>query len=285
MSLESHLVEDSLLESSLPGKNPVKNRLNDIAISARGLKMRFGNRVILDDVDIDLYSGQVTTLLGPNGAGKSTLLKLLCGETPSSFDIRYFGKPRTQWPAQRLSKHLALLPQHSTLSFPFLASEVVELGAIPLEICNHATQSLAKRYMGTADVEHLAKRLYPSLSGGEKQRVHLARVLTQLHQSGDQKILMLDEPTSALDLAHQHNTLAIAKELADTQNAAVVVVLHDLNLASQYSDRLIVLDNGKIVADDAPWQALTSDLIEEVYGYHSMVTKHPKHNFPLVLPQ
>ncbi len=152
MSLKSHLVED---------------RLNDIAISARGLNMRFGSRVILDDVDIDLYSGQVTTLLGPNGARKSTLLKLLCGETPSSFDIRYFGKPRTQWPAQRLSKHLALLPQHSTLSFPFLASEVVELGAIPLEICNHATRSLAKHYMGTADVEHLAQRLYPSLSGGK----------------------------------------------------------------------------------------------------------------------
>lgn len=258
---------------------------HDVAISARGLRMQFGDRVILDDIDIDLYSGQVTTLLGPNGAGKSTLLKLLCGETPSDFDIRYFGKQRAQWPAQRLSKHLGLLPQHSTLSFPFLASEVVELGAIPLEVCHHATRSLAKRYMQAADVEHLASRLYPSLSGGEKQRVHLARVLTQLHQSGEQKILMLDEPTSALDLSHQHNTLAIARQLADTQNAAVVVVLHDLNLASQYSDRLLVLDKGKIVADDAPWKALTSDLINKVYGYQSLVTKHPTHDFPIVLPQ
>ncbi|MGR5094148.1 heme ABC transporter ATP-binding protein [Vibrio maritimus] len=255
------------------------------AISAKNITMTFGERVILDNIDVELYSGQVTTLLGPNGAGKSTLLKLLCGETSSSVDIEYFDRHKNQWSAQELSRHMGLLPQHSTLSFPFLASEVVELGAIPLSLSNQATKELALNYMHSADVAHLAKRLYPSLSGGEKQRVHLARVLTQLHLSGDRKILMLDEPTSALDLAHQHNTLAIARELADKENAAVVVVLHDLNLAAQYSDRLLVLDKGKIVSDGKPWEALSSELIQEVYGYSALVTPHPTLDFPTVLPQ
>lgn len=116
--------------------------------------------------------------------------------------------------------------------------------------------------MDVADVTHLSERLYPSLSGGEKQRVHLARVLTQLHHSGDQCILMLDEPTSALDLAHQHNTLKIARELADNHNAAVIVVLHDLNLAAQYSDRLVVLKDGNLVCDGSPWEALEPSMIE-----------------------
>jgi iron complex transport system ATP-binding protein len=253
------------------------------AISANDVSVSFGERVILDNVSIELNSGEVTTLLGPNGAGKSTLLKLLCGETDSEANVAYFGRSRKQWNPKILSKHLGLLPQHSTLSFPFLASEVVELGAIPLGMPNKDTKKLALQYMQQADVVHLANRLYPSLSGGEKQRVHLARVLTQLHLSGDKKILMLDEPTSALDLAHQHNTLAIARELADNHNTAVVVVLHDLNLASQYSDRIVILHNGKLVADGAPKDAINSEMIERVYGYKTIITRHPQLGFPVVL--
>lgn len=253
------------------------------AISANDVSVSFGERVILDNVSIELNSGEVTTLLGPNGAGKSTLLKLLCGETESDADVAYFGQSRKQWNPKTLSKHLGLLPQHSTLSFPFLTSEVVELGAIPLDMANKDTKKLALQYMQQADVAHLANRLYPSLSGGEKQRVHLARVLTQLHLSGDKKILMLDEPTSALDLAHQHNTLAIARELADNHNTAVVVVLHDLNLASQYSDRIVILHNGKLVADGAPKDAINSEMIERVYGYKTIITRHPQLGFPVVL--
>lgn len=244
--------------------------------------MQYGNRIVLDDISIDIRAGEVTALLGPNGAGKSTLLKLLCGEIPSQNDIEYFGKQKNDWAPSESAKHIAMLPQHSTLTFPFLAKEVVELGAIPLSITNKETTQLALQYMEQTDVLHLADRLYPALSGGEKQRLHLARVLTQLHQSGERKILMLDEPTSALDLAHQHNTLKIAREAAKQHNAAVVVVLHDLNLASQYSDRLVLLHNGKLVCDDTPWNALTPERIEHVYGYRSIVTKHPTLNFPQV---
>ncbi|HHG3368847.1 heme ABC transporter ATP-binding protein [Vibrio parahaemolyticus] len=256
--------------------------MNHVVLSGRNISMQYGHRVVLDDISIDIRAGEVTALLGPNGAGKSTLLKLLCGEIPSHNEIDYFGEPKEAWKPENIAKHLAMLPQHSTLTFPFLAREVVELGAIPLSLSNKEATELALHYMQKTDVLHLAESLYPALSGGEKQRLHLARVLTQLHQSGDKKILMLDEPTSALDLAHQHNTLKIAREATKAQNAAVVVVLHDLNLASQYADRLVLLHNGKLVCDDNPWQALTPERIEQVYGYRSIVTKHPTLDFPQV---
>ncbi len=256
--------------------------MNPNVLSGKNISMKYGSRVILDNISIDIRAGEVTALLGPNGAGKSTLLKLLCGEIPSHNDIEYFGQVKERWQPEDIAKHLAMLPQHSTLTFPFLAREVVELGAIPLSISSKETSKLALHYMEKTDVLHLADRLYPALSGGEKQRLHLARVLTQLHQSRDKKILMLDEPTSALDLAHQHNTLRIAREAAKADNAAVVIVLHDLNLAAQYADRLVLLHNGKLICDASPWDALTPERIEQVYGYQSIVTKHPILDFPQV---
>ncbi len=256
--------------------------MNPNVLSGRNISMKYGSRVVLDDISIDIRAGEVTALLGPNGAGKSTLLKLLCGEIPSHNDIEYFSEAKDRWQPEDIAKHLAMLPQNSTLTFPFLAREVVELGAIPLSVSSKETSELALHYMEKTDVLHLADRLYPALSGGEKQRLHLARVLTQLHQSGDKKILMLDEPTSALDLAHQHNTLKIARDAAKAEGAAVVIVLHDLNLAAQYADRLVLLHNGKLVCDASPWDALTPERIEQVYGYQSIVTKHPSLDFPQV---
>lgn len=256
---------------------------NEIVLSAQQISMSYGQSKVLDNVSIDIRAGEVTTLLGPNGAGKSSLLKLLCGEIPSRCDISYFGRSKKQWQPSDLAKHLGMLPQHSTLSFPFLVHEVVELGGIPLNLPNKQVKLLAQKYMEMTDVGHLSERLYPSLSGGEKQRVHLARVLVQLAHSDREKILMLDEPTSALDLAHQHNTLKIARRLAD-EHCAVVVVLHDLNLAAQYSDRLVVLHQGNIACDEAPWHALDADLIKQVYGYDALITSHPTLNFPLIFP-
>ncbi|MGX1926541.1 heme ABC transporter ATP-binding protein [Vibrio sp. NH-7] len=258
--------------------------MKNVVLSGRHISMKFGQHSVLDDINIDIHAGEVTALLGPNGAGKSTLLKLLCGEIPSTNHIEYFGEHKQDWQPKQLARHLGMLPQHSTLSFPFLAHEVVELGAIPLDVPNQECKALAQRYMQMTEVAHLADRLYPSLSGGEKQRLHLARVLVQLDKSEEQKILMLDEPTSALDLAHQHNTLKIARDLADKEQTAVVVVLHDLNLAAQYSDRIVLLHKGKLVTDAAPWQALTPENIEQVYGYRSIVAKHPSLNFPVVYP-
>ncbi|MGF1754118.1 heme ABC transporter ATP-binding protein [Vibrio makurazakiensis] len=258
--------------------------MKTVSLRAENLSVKIGQKTIIRDISLDIYAGEVTTLLGPNGAGKSTLLKALCQETSSKGGIEYFGHSIDKWPPERLAKHLGMLPQHSTLTFPFLTHEVVELGGIPLGVSNKDMKGITQEYMDLADVSHLDKRLYPSLSGGEKQRVHLSRVLTQLHHSGEQCILMLDEPTSALDLAHQHNTLKIVRRLADERNAAVIVVLHDLNLAAQYSDRMIVLQEGNIVCDKSPWEALQPRMIEEVYGYQCIIEKHPTLGFPQVHP-
>ncbi|EOW2077679.1 heme ABC transporter ATP-binding protein [Vibrio mimicus] len=258
--------------------------MRTIAIQGSDLCVTYGSRLVLDHVDITLCCGEVAALLGPNGAGKSTLLKLLSGEMASTGSLRYFDLPSEQWPAEKLARHLGILPQQSTLSFPFTVQEVVELGAIPLKLPRKEVECVARYYMQKTDVLHLASNLYPSLSGGEKQRLHLARVLTQLHQAGKQRILMLDEPTSALDLAHQHNTLQLARQLANEEECAVVVVLHDLNLAAQYADRMILLHQGKIVCDATPWQALTAERIEQVYGYQALVAAHPTRDFPMVYP-
>ncbi|MCG7496637.1 heme ABC transporter ATP-binding protein [Vibrio sp. Of7-15] len=258
-----------------------RTQTNTLAISASHLNLTLGGKELLNNVSLDIHSGQLTTLLGPNGAGKSSLLKLLCGEIPSDADIQFFGRERSKWLKPELAKHLGMLPQNSTLSFAFTVQEVVDLGALPLALTRADTQVITQEMMEKVEVTHLSERLYPSLSGGEKQRVHFARVLTQISQTQDQKILMLDEPTSALDLAHQHNTLKLARQMAD-EGAAVIVVLHDLNLAAQYSDRLIVLKGGKIQADGKPWDALTESMIQNVYGHKTLVTKHPIDDYPVV---
>ncbi|HDY8068354.1 TPA: heme ABC transporter ATP-binding protein [Vibrio vulnificus] len=257
---------------------------NSVVLRGQNLTLQYGQRRVLDQINIEFRAGEVVALLGPNGAGKSTLLKLLSGEIPSSHDIEYFGKAASRWNSAKLARHLGLLPQSSSLTFPFLAKEVVELGAIPLALSQAEVKTIAEKYMTITDVVHLADSLYPALSGGEKQRLHFARVLTQLDQSGDKKILMLDEPTSALDLAHQHNTLRVAKQFAKEQNACVIVVLHDLNLAAQYADRMVILHRGEIVVDARPEEALTPEIIDAVYGYKALIGRHPTLDFPLVQP-
>jgi iron complex transport system ATP-binding protein len=251
-----------------------------VAISAKNISYRINNKIILDDINLDLHCGEVTTLLGPNGAGKSTLLKMLCNEIESNHEILYFNKRKEDWNKTLLAQQLGILPQQSSLSFSFNVDEVVELGGLPLDLPNKALKQTTQSMMKKTRIFHLTERLYPSLSGGEKQRVHLARVLTQVSQH-QQKIIMLDEPTSALDLSHQHNTLRLVRELAN-EGAAVVVVLHDLNLAAQYSDRVIVLKDGKLQADGAPWETITTGMIENVYGHKTLIQAHPMYDFPVV---
>ncbi|USD66801.1 heme ABC transporter ATP-binding protein [Vibrio sp. SCSIO 43136] len=251
------------------------------SLSVSGLSVSFGHKTILDNISVDFKPGQVTTLLGPNGAGKSTLLKILAGESGDQYEVFCFGKVNKEWDKRLLAQQVAMLPQHSGLTFPFLAHEVVEMGGIPLDCSQMEIQSIAQEQMNKLEINALSQRLYPSLSGGEKQRVHFARVLTQLAQSSE-PILMLDEPTSALDPAHQHTCLKHARELADL-GATVIVVLHDLNLAAQYSDRLLMLHEGKLVADGTPWEVLTQGNIESTYHYRALITPHPTYGFPTVM--
>ena len=252
-------------------------------LSISKLDVSIGQKKVLSDINVQFKPGAVTALLGPNGAGKSTLLKALCQEisTPRQ-SIRLGHSQLADWPRRELAKSLAVLPQHASLTFPFTVSEVVAMGLYPLTISNKEGEALVAEQLAQVGLTHLAKRSYPTLSGGEKQRVQLARVLTQLSQSPFPPILLLDEPTSALDLAQQHRVLELAQNLAHQHAYTVIVVLHDLNQAARYSDQLIVLKQGRIVSEGTPAEALSVDTIREVWDYEPVYVPAPQGGHPLI---
>ncbi|MGI2133198.1 heme ABC transporter ATP-binding protein [Shewanella baltica] len=247
------------------------------------LDVSIGQKTVLSDINVQFKPGAVTALLGPNGAGKSTLLKALCQEisTPRHC-IRLGHSQLADWPRRELAKSLAVLPQHASLTFPFTVSEVVAMGLYPLTISNKEGEALVAEQLAQVGLTNLAKRSYPTLSGGEKQRVQLARVLTQLSQSPFPPILLLDEPTSALDLAQQHRVLELAQNLAHQHAYTVIVVLHDLNQAARYSDQLIVLKQGRIVSEGTPAKALSVDTIRDVWDYEPVYVAAPEGGHPLI---
>ncbi|MGS0673711.1 heme ABC transporter ATP-binding protein [Shewanella sp. 0m-4] len=247
------------------------------------LSVRIGHKPVLTDINLQIKAGEVTALLGPNGAGKSTLLKSLCQDVEvEAGNIKIHGKSLSSWDRQQLAKSMAVLPQHASLTFPFKVREVVEMGLYPLSLNQQQGKRLVAEQLEQVALSHLKERSYPTLSGGEKQRVQLARVLTQLAQSEQSPILLLDEPTSALDLAQQHRVLGLARSLAHEQNHAVIVVLHDLNQASRYADRLVVLENGCIVSDGIPSETLTPETVRQVWHYDPVVVMEPGKQTPLL---
>lgn len=247
------------------------------------LSVRIGHKPVLTDINLTIKPGKVTALLGPNGAGKSTLLKSLCQDAElTSGQILLDNQPIQKWDRFSLAKRLAVLPQHASLTFPFKVSEVVSMGLYPLTANQKQGQEIVTQQLKKLDLIALKDRSYPTLSGGEKQRVQFARVLTQLQQADQSPILLLDEPTSALDLAQQHRVLALARTLAHEQDYAVIVVLHDLNQASRYADNLVVLEQGKIVSQGAPGQALAPEIIRQVWQYDPLVVKAPDSHVPLL---
>lgn len=232
------------------------------------LSVSQGQRHILELPQASLAAGDFVAVLGPNGAGKSSLLKVLCGEwSATQGSIHLHQKDITHWPRQLLARHLGVLPQASQLSFPFKAQEVVAIGATPLSLTRQAIDDAIKRWMEATDTWQFADRLYTSLSGGEKQRVQLARVLLQLSQAEDEPLLLLDEPTSAQDLGQQHQLLNLIKSLCQQYNFAVISILHDLNQASRYADNVWILHQGQLFAQGSPQQVLQPDTVMKVWGY------------------
>jgi len=242
-----------------------------------------GHRRILEQVELVLEPGEVLVVLGTNGAGKSTLLATLTGElAPSAGQVLLGERPLASWSAQERARRMAVLPQSSALAFAFEVQEVVAMGRMPNASGQRRDAEILREAMAAADVSHLATRSYLSLSGGERQRVHLARVLAQVWDSAEQGCLLLDEPTASLDLAHQHLTLQQARDMA-SRGLAVLVVLHDLNLAARYADRLLLLHEGRVCAQGSPWEVLQVERLEQVFKVPVRVQPHPLHDCPLVL--
>jgi iron complex transport system ATP-binding protein len=227
------------------------------------------------------HAGEVVALVGPNGAGKSTLLNVLGGDIPAqSGSVLVDGSPLRSWTTGELAVRRAVLPQSIAVAFPFLVEQVVRMGRSPWRHtpeCELDDAAVA-RALDQADVSHLADRQFPSLSGGERARVALARVLAQSTQ-----LLMLDEPTASLDLRHQELVLQVVRQRA-AQGVGAVVVLHDLGLAGAYADQVVVMSDGQVVAVGPPNETLTASLLSDVYQHDIEVMSHPRTGIPLVLP-
>ena len=238
-------------------------------LNLKQLKVVIDDKQLLNIEDFTANAGELISVLGRNGAGKSTLFKSICGEISSTGKRYFHQQAMTAWPKQKLARHLAVLPQTSTLSFSFSVREVVALGLIPLSISRAQGLVLIDEMLALTDTLRFAQRSYLGLSGGERQRVHLARVLVQLSQAEQSPLLLLDEPTSAQDLAQQHQLLRLVKTLCSEKNYSALVIMHDLNLSMRYSDKICILENGMLVAQGKPDQVLTIDSIEQQWRYQS----------------
>ena len=252
-------------------------------LRVENLQIRRGGNIVLADIDLALNPGEVLGVLGPNGAGKSTLLAALCGELRADHGRVWLDqRPLNVWDGARRAQRLAVLPQSSTLDFAFRVEEVVGMGRLPHQTGRQRDDEIVAAALQAADVAHLSGRSYTALSGGERQRVHLARVLAQLWPGEAGQTLLLDEPTSMLDPLHQHTTLQAVRQFAD-RGAAVLVILHDLNLAARYCDRILLLENGRPHALDTPQQVLRPESLQAVFGLEVLVQPHPERGHPLII--
>ncbi|MYZ39884.1 MULTISPECIES: heme ABC transporter ATP-binding protein [unclassified Streptomyces] len=268
----------SVRRRSLPAPAPTGTPLAEV----RGLHVRLGRREVLAGVGLVARAGEVLALVGPNGAGKSTLLAALAADLPpGQGEVRIDGRPAYEWSAPELALRRAVLPQAAALAFPFPVEEVVRMGrapwaGTPLEDEDGSAVAAA---MAATEVTAFAGRPFSALSGGERARVALARVLAQRAP-----LLLLDEPTAALDLRHQELVLRICRERAAAGDA-VVVVLHDLGLAAAHADRVAVLHNGEVAAEGPPAEVFRDGLLSRVYRQPVEVFPHPRTGVPLVIPK
>jgi iron complex transport system ATP-binding protein len=269
----------------LPGRpiaRPAALVPGEVAVTARGLGRRVGPSWLLRDVDLDVVAGRLLAVVGPNGAGKSTLLSLLAGDVgPSTGHVTVRGVDAGSAPSLELARVRAVLGQRHELAFPFLVREVVRMGRSPWvgTPAEDDDDRVVADAIRTADLDTFTERRHPTLSGGEQARTAFARVLAQ-----QTSVLFLDEPTAALDLRHQEALMTATRQLADAGHA-VVVVLHDLEVAAAYADDVAVVASGRLDAVGPPPDVLTADRIERVYGLPVDVVPHPVDGSLVISPR
>lgn len=258
-------------------------------LTVANLSFHAGRRALLEGVSAELRPGELLALAGENGAGKSTLLKLLAGElAPSTGTVTLNGRPLGRWTPRERARSRAVLAQDGNIAFGFSAFETVLLGRFPHSGggANAADEAIAREALESLDAGHLANRIVQTLSGGERARVMMARALAQIWSDvgAGPRYLLLDEPVASLDLAHQHLALRVARAWARERGIGVLAVLHDLNHAAQYADRIAVLQQGRLAASGTPDEVLTETLIAECFAIRSVVMRHPRTDCVLVIP-
>ncbi|WP_292009764.1 heme ABC transporter ATP-binding protein [Chryseobacterium sp.] len=254
-------------------------------IKAHQINYKHKDFHILEGVDISLEYGKFLAIVGPNGAGKSSLLSILAHEVKQGKQqILFKDKPIDQWDILELSKNKAKFSQHNSNDIPLQVKDVVLMGRYPYFDAQPGKEDLEamNNMMYETDVYHLKDRDYNTLSGGEKQRVHLSRVMAQLQNEIAHKLLFLDEPLNNLDIKHQYKALEIIKKFTRKANSAIVV-LHDLNLAAQFADKILLMKSGRVAAYGNPEEVFTSEIISEAYNFPCSIFKHPVSDNPLII--
>ncbi|MYW13252.1 ATP-binding cassette domain-containing protein [Streptomyces sp. SID2563] len=252
-------------------------------LAARGIRVGYGGRTVIDGLDVEIPSGVVTTIIGPNGCGKSTLLRTLTRLLkPAGGAVVLDGEDIASLRTRDVAKKLGLLPQAPVAPEGLTVSDLVARGRHPhqswLRQWSSDDADIVRRALALTGVADLADRPVDSLSGGQRQRVWISMTLAQ-----GTDLLLLDEPTTYLDLAHAIDVLDLVDDLHES-GCTVVMVLHDLNLATRYSDNLVVMRDGSVLAQGHPRDVITAELLEEAFGLRAMVIDDPVGDRPLIVP-
>ena len=244
------------------------------AISTQDLSYEIEGKILLDGVTMHADSGQLVGLIGPNGAGKSTLLRTISGILKSrNGTVRLDGSDITELSTREMATALALVPQIAPYTYGFTSIELVLMGRYPhlgrFQIEGREDDRIARDAMALTETEEFADRTLDTLSGGERQRVFVARALAQ-----QPRVLLMDEPTANLDVLHQLKVLDLVRQLVD-EGLTAVAAIHDLNMAARYCDKLVLLNNGQLLAEGSPEEVLTPETIESAFGVKSAVFRDP----------
>jgi iron complex transport system ATP-binding protein len=244
-------------------------------LEARNITVVFGERTVIDGVSLDLRAGEIIALLGPNGAGKTTLLRTLNSTVPArTGTVDLNGDPLSGLSRREIAKSIAVVAQENETKFPITVLSFVLAGRFTRGAAfgweTPADITAAHHALEMCDLGGFADRLMNELSGGERQRVVLARAL-----AAETEILLLDEPTANLDLAHQALMFRLVRDRCRNANAAAIVITHDLNLASEFADRVLLLKSGKVFAAGKTSEVLTSENLRAVYDVQVLLDKNP----------
>ncbi|NOQ97131.1 MAG: ATP-binding cassette domain-containing protein [Calditrichae bacterium] len=253
-------------------------------IKLESVEFSYQQKKVLHNIQLSVTPGEFVGLIGPNGAGKSTLLKLIDRILhPGSGRISVRNKPLESYTRKELARIMGYVQQNFSTAYNYSVMDIILMGRFPYQRVwtfeSRLDREIALKAMETTDCIHLKEREFATLSGGEKQLVILASALAQ-----EPDILLLDEPTAALDLKHQFHFYQILKKLQFQQQKTVISVTHDVNLASQFCNRIIILKDGTVRADGPVKEVLQAQLIQEIYGIPVQVIPHPESNLPVILP-
>lgn len=257
-------------------------------LEARDVSLAYGRRTVVDRVSLTAKAGSLTVVIGPNGSGKSSLLRALTGGADHTGDVELNGTPLAGISPEELARNRGVLAQHTALAFPLTVAEVVRLGIRrSSSMSARETHARITEALGKVDLEGFAPRPYHGLSGGEQQRVHLARVLCQVWDpvcEHGPRWLFLDEPVSSLDIHHQIMIMEVAADYA-RRGGGVIAVLHDLNLTALFADQVLVMKAGRLLARGEPSEVLTDAIVSEAFDHPLRVSAVPRPGMPFILPQ